>query len=172
MKLKLLAIAGLSAIYTVGMVQYISVQKARQQVEQLLQTNACPGCNLKNAKLDNLDLSDANLRNANLEGANLQGTRLENANLQGANLQHANLQHADLGCTTVNFNLRADEQNAKLYLSVDDASRQPTSNNSIFNLNLDGNQAGVTFKFNLRGCANLKGAQLEGATMPDGKVYR
>lgn len=55
--------------------------------EQLLATNACPGC----------DLSGANLEGENLEGADLRGAYLAEASLFGANLSGANFEEAYLG---------------------------------------------------------------------------
>lgn len=58
-------------------------------VAQLLETKACPGCDLESA-----DLRGANLRGSNLEGANLEGAYLMATNLRQANLKHANLTSA------------------------------------------------------------------------------
>ena len=55
-------------------------------LEKLLKTNSCPGC----------DLSGAVLNRANLEGANLHRAHLSNANLLKANLTHTNLSRANL----------------------------------------------------------------------------
>ncbi|MGB7442748.1 MAG: pentapeptide repeat-containing protein [Coleofasciculaceae cyanobacterium] len=82
-----------------------------QDVQQLLSSKECEGCDLKDAglflanlvgaKLSGADLSRANLSRANLagadlSGANLSGTSLNGANLTGANLSGANLTGADL----------------------------------------------------------------------------
>lgn len=71
------------------------------QVQRLLSTGQCAGCNLSNADLREAHLIGADLRNANLSGANLEGANLEGADLTGANLTDANLTkafftHADL----------------------------------------------------------------------------
>jgi uncharacterized protein YjbI with pentapeptide repeats len=60
-------------------------------VTQLLETKACPGCDLQAA-----DLRGVNLRGSNLEGANLEGAYLMATNLRAANLKHANLKSARL----------------------------------------------------------------------------
>ncbi|MFM7602418.1 MAG: pentapeptide repeat-containing protein [Pseudanabaena sp.] len=75
-------------------------------VSQLLETRACPECELSNANLSeaklngaNLSLAKmraANLRKANLIGANLIGAYLKDANFQDANLRWANFTNADL----------------------------------------------------------------------------
>ena len=71
-------------------------------LEQLKNTNHCPGCNLEKAdlqgmKLKGSDLSDANLSEANLNGADLSGANLSRANLIWSNLKGANLKNADIG---------------------------------------------------------------------------
>ncbi|MBE9186293.1 pentapeptide repeat-containing protein [Microcoleus sp. LEGE 07076] len=55
-----------------------------QQVNQLLQTNQCPGCDLRS-----IPLLQASLANADLQGADLRGANLREANLSGANLSGA-----------------------------------------------------------------------------------
>jgi uncharacterized protein YjbI with pentapeptide repeats len=67
------------------------VMSQAQQVQKLLETGACYGCNLAGADLQNAHLIGADLRNANLEGANLTGANLEGADLMGANLRGTNL---------------------------------------------------------------------------------
>ena len=70
-------------------------------VDQLLDTNACPGCNLHKAdltkaELDGADLTGADLTQANLFRAKLQDAVLVDARLNHANLLQANLMDADL----------------------------------------------------------------------------
>ncbi|WP_237397130.1 pentapeptide repeat-containing protein [Okeania sp. KiyG1] len=75
-------------------------------LEQLLSTRICPGCDLSGADLSDTELSGAQMQEANLQealfnratwqGANLQGANLQGsvgseANLQGARIQEANL---------------------------------------------------------------------------------
>ncbi|WP_049785107.1 pentapeptide repeat-containing protein [Desulfotalea psychrophila] len=61
-------------------------------IEQLLQTKACPGCDLAG-----VDLTRAELAGANLEGADLSQTKFFLADLSGANLRNCNLQGAIFG---------------------------------------------------------------------------
>jgi uncharacterized protein YjbI with pentapeptide repeats len=66
------------------------------QIQQLMKTRECPGCDLTDATLmgaglPGADLTGANLSNANLYGANLQGANLTGAVFNGANLKLANL---------------------------------------------------------------------------------
>lgn len=79
------------------------------QLQQLLSTRECQGCQLQRAglvhadltgvDLSGADLTFANLSQANLVGANLSGANLTGAMLQGANLSGANLQGAILNGT-------------------------------------------------------------------------
>ncbi|TAF07382.1 MAG: hypothetical protein EAZ77_10075, partial [Nostocales cyanobacterium] len=62
-----------------------------EEIKQLLATNKCPNCNLRNAGLVMADLSEANLSGANLSGANLSRANLAGADLRGANLAGASL---------------------------------------------------------------------------------
>ena len=66
------------------------------QIKQLLATNECENCNLRNAGLVMADLSGANLSGANLAGANLSRANLSGADLRGANLTGASLFGANL----------------------------------------------------------------------------
>ncbi len=90
-KLEILAIAAL--LTTVA-----APAKAEnpEQLKQLLETNACSGCDLSEAQLSGVKLTGADLRDANLSRANLANTNLVQADLRGANLNEANLSDADL----------------------------------------------------------------------------
>ncbi|BBC27046.1 pentapeptide repeat protein (plasmid) [Pseudanabaena sp. ABRG5-3] len=98
-------------------------------VDQLLETRACPECELSNANLveaklngANLSLAQmraANLRKANLIGANLIGAYLKDASFQDANLRWANFTNADL--ENVDFrgaDLRGAKFNAALLKDI------------------------------------------------------
>ena len=70
-------------------------------LEQLLDTKSCYGCDLSDANLSGKNLKNADLEKANLSGANLEKADLKGANLKGAilvgtNLKKANLKNADL----------------------------------------------------------------------------
>jgi len=65
-------------------------------LQQLLTSNACPGCDLSNAGLVYADLAGADLSGANLVRANLSQGNLAGADLSGANLRGATLAGADL----------------------------------------------------------------------------
>jgi uncharacterized protein YjbI with pentapeptide repeats len=64
----------------------------QKNLQRLLKSKSCPGCDLSG-----VNLSQSKLENANLEGANLSGAQLSLADLSGANLRKANLQKANLG---------------------------------------------------------------------------
>ncbi|MFT5698050.1 MAG: hypothetical protein ACI8ZB_000904 [Desulforhopalus sp.] len=70
-------------------------------LEQLLKTKKCYGCDLSGLDIAGENLEDADLEKANLSGSNLEKADLEGANLKGAilvgaNLTKANLKNADL----------------------------------------------------------------------------
>ncbi|MEN8198443.1 MAG: pentapeptide repeat-containing protein [Thermodesulfobacteriota bacterium] len=67
-----------------------------KNIELLLDTNRCYGCNLAGADLSDENLDEADLEGADLSNANLREADLEGANLKGANLSGANLSGADL----------------------------------------------------------------------------
>ena len=89
-------VAGFSLNQIPEAIAQAQTQAQSSEVQKLLKTKQCPGCNLSGANLQNADLDEANLQGANLQNANLQNADLEEANLQGANLQGANLIRADL----------------------------------------------------------------------------
>ena len=65
-------------------------------VQQLLEKNTCPGCDLTGVDLSRSRLQYADLRTANLTGARLTQTNLYRANLAGARLVDAQLSGVDL----------------------------------------------------------------------------
>ncbi|MGB3788866.1 MAG: pentapeptide repeat-containing protein [Phormidesmis sp.] len=79
-------------------------------IQQLIETNRCPGCDLHDADLRRLDLSGADLTGADLEGANFYYANLDGAQLQNANLIDANLAYASVR--------RANLDNAKLRYAI------------------------------------------------------
>ncbi|MDD3620765.1 MAG: pentapeptide repeat-containing protein, partial [Desulfobulbaceae bacterium] len=71
-------------------------QEVRENFQRLLETNACPGCDLSGAVMNRADLAGADLRGANLAGSKLYLANLAEADLRDANLQGAALGGADL----------------------------------------------------------------------------
>jgi uncharacterized protein YjbI with pentapeptide repeats len=86
------ALAALGCLLTIG----TAGAWVEEDLDKLLDTNACSGCDLSGALLYGEDLSGADLVGANLFGAQLPGANLSEANLTGANLHQANLGGADL----------------------------------------------------------------------------
>ncbi|NEP00359.1 MAG: TIM barrel protein [Symploca sp. SIO2E9] len=133
-----------------------------RDLQQLLETGECTGCDLSGAFLLGEDLSQADLSNANLSQANLYNADLRQATLSNANLDEANLEGAELN----NANLsNAEVENGAL-------------NNAIL---VGANLSGADFsKADMPG-ANLENATLAGnklcdailfeATMPDRTTY-
>ena len=62
-----------------------------EAISHLREENACPGCDLTEARLMREDLHEADLSGADLSDANLFRTDLSNAVLEGAILRDANL---------------------------------------------------------------------------------
>jgi uncharacterized protein YjbI with pentapeptide repeats len=103
MKLKLLSTLTLLT----PLIAFPAQAENLQQVQQLVSTRQCQGCelsraglvyaNLQGADLSGANLVQANLTHANLSGANLQGANLAGAVLYGANLNGADLRGANLG---------------------------------------------------------------------------
>ncbi len=173
MKIKHWAIV-IGVVALAGMVWTRSAATAQQRlVQRLLNSKECTGCDLSGANLSGLDLSGTNLQAANLQGANLQDTILKDAVLTDANLQNANLTDADLGCATVNFNLKADQETANINMTVDSADPKAIGQRDhILNFNFDADGQGATMSLNFGGCAAMDGVNLTGAKMPDGLVYQ
>nr|WP_320009597.1 pentapeptide repeat-containing protein [uncultured Desulfobulbus sp.] len=69
-----------------------------KNVQRLLKTKSCPGCDLSGA-----DLRQCRLTKAKLNGANLSGAQLNLADLSGANLQQAILFETDLSGADLSF---------------------------------------------------------------------
>ncbi|MCT7974661.1 IMS domain-containing protein [Laspinema olomoucense] len=65
-------------------------------LQQLLDTNRCPGCDLRDAQLEGVSLRGADLSEADLQGANLRNADLRYVNFRRANLSEAILIAADL----------------------------------------------------------------------------
>ncbi|MFC1832973.1 pentapeptide repeat-containing protein, partial [Thermodesulfobacteriota bacterium] len=71
-------------------------QAIQQNIDNLVRTNACAGCNLTGADLNRMILTGADLSGANLSGATFFLADLSEANLSGANLRDAKFGGADL----------------------------------------------------------------------------
>lgn len=95
-----------AAIFTAITLNTSALAENLQNIQKVLSTKNCPGCDLTDAglvmaelvgaNLSGADLSRANLSRANLVGADLTGANLSGASLNGANLTGANLSGAIL----------------------------------------------------------------------------
>jgi uncharacterized protein YjbI with pentapeptide repeats len=172
MNLKTLAFAIPLLTLAIFVGVYGALFASRQDhVQRLLETRECQGCDLSNANLERLNLEGVNLAEANLEGASLRGSKLGGANLQRTNLRRANLEQVDLGCNAVSFSLRTDERAANLDFSLDENPEAGNPQNLPFGLNITTDPQGARLSFNLGGCADLRGANLQGATLPNGSIH-
>jgi len=148
-----------------------SLLSDRTPFDQLQETGACPGCDLRGANLRGMNLEGANLEGANLERADLAFARLENAIFRKANLKHANLEGASLGC---NFSLKLPRNADGNGFSIHTNSSGP--GNSNVDVNVNANKGTTTIDLyadgNVKECTVLNGADLKEAKLPDGSVYR
>ena len=117
-----------------------------EALEALKNDNACPACDLSQAKLQRLNLSGADLSGANLHKANLINTNLSEADLSGADLTNAQI----LQTNFTGANLTGADLSDTQVLSANFTDADLTD------ANLDG--------------ARLRGANFNGATWPDGKL--
>jgi len=76
-------------------------QTVADNVQTLLSSDSCVGCNLSGANLIGADLSGGNLSNADLSDANLTGAFLAQSDLCGANLSGADLCGANLSMASL-----------------------------------------------------------------------
>jgi hypothetical protein len=138
-----------------------SVDSVAANVQRLLTTNECVGCNLVEAQLER-----ANLQAANLAGANLQKAELEKANLQGINLAAANLQGVDLSKANI---AGANLQGANLFDADLEGANLLGADLQGANLQKADLQKTNLTNANIQG-ANLLGADLEDAIVPQGMM--
>ncbi|MEA5497728.1 pentapeptide repeat-containing protein [Limnoraphis robusta Tam1] len=92
---KVTLVVASSILFSVGL-STSAIAENPGNVQKLIETGICPGCDLRGADLSKLHLIGADLREADLSGANLAYTNLEGADLSGANLEEANLKGAFL----------------------------------------------------------------------------
>jgi uncharacterized protein YjbI with pentapeptide repeats len=85
------------AILIVAALAGVSCEAAdRKQIQQLLETKSCEGCDLSEADLHGQNLFEAKLAGANLRDADLRDATLTSADLSGARLAGAKLEGAKL----------------------------------------------------------------------------
>ncbi|TAD80381.1 MAG: pentapeptide repeat-containing protein [Oscillatoriales cyanobacterium] len=137
-------------------------------VVQLQAHNACRSCDLRYRDLTGLDLEGADLRSANLYGANLRGVNLQKADLRGANLGAVDGQRADLrGANLHRANLRSANLQAAQLDKID-----LTRSNLMFVDFRGASLAGANLRDSQLVNIRSEGAELCGATMPNGTLVR
>jgi uncharacterized protein YjbI with pentapeptide repeats len=87
------ALTAITLLFGFGLIQ-TAHSADPNDVQRLLQTGKCRGCNLVGADLHNANLRNAKLEEANLEAANLSGANLSDADFDRANLKYANFKGA------------------------------------------------------------------------------
>lgn len=148
-------------------------------------------CDLRGAKLVRAQLRGANLRGANLQGADFSGASLEvnmdglpRVNLKEANLSEGRFDGADLSAALLQ---KASLKNARFLqasLGAADFAGADLSGANFTNAVFSGvgrtifqgaNLSGATFNGDLTNClfdgAQITGANLQGATLPDGSGF-
>jgi hypothetical protein len=143
----------------IGIIKTTFAQTVQDNINTLITTNSCEGCDLESA-----DLSGAFLRNADLRFADLSFALLISADLRGADLTFADLSFADL--------IDADLRNANLtdaFLRNADLSGADLTFADLSGADLTCAfliDADLTFAFLID--ADLTFADLTGATWCDG----
>ncbi|MGD1948174.1 MAG: pentapeptide repeat-containing protein [Leptolyngbyaceae cyanobacterium] len=88
---KSVALAGVTLLTLIFAPSPAAQAVNEDDLKRLIETNECPGCDLREADLRRLDLSGANLEGANLREANFFYAILDGANLSGADLGLSNM---------------------------------------------------------------------------------
>ena len=134
-------------------------------LNRLLSTNSCSGCDFSGATLSESSLSNADLSRANLTGTDLTKAMLKSADLSHTSLQGARLQNANLS----NANLSgADLSNAKLNGAILSSAELAGAN--LSNAELKGARFWGFAGFANLSSANLSGANLQGADLSSIKL--
>ncbi|MEO0406511.1 MAG: pentapeptide repeat-containing protein [Cyanobacteria bacterium P01_A01_bin.135] len=102
-----------------------SLAENPEQLQQLISTRRCSGCDLSHTSLVHTDLSGVEAQGSDFSFANLNRSRLTGANLQGADFSNAVLFNVDLsGTDLTGANLEgADLRSAYLYGAVLDGAQ-------------------------------------------------
>jgi uncharacterized protein YjbI with pentapeptide repeats len=129
---------------------------SQADLNRLIATNKCVGCDLSGA-----DLSRRQLANADLQAANLVGAKLTNANLSGANLGGANLTGADL----TNANLSQAFMQAISAIDVNFSGTNLTNTDLTYANLVNTNFSRAILRNTNLGSANLALANFTGANL-------
>ena len=159
-QLSVLGFVGMCAV--VGFSSQPANAFVQEDLDKLLDTGNCVGCDLSGADLSGANLFDANLGNTDLSGADLSGADLRDASLGNTDLSGADLSGADLsdtfssgGTNFSNANLSGANLSKAVFVN--------SSNFSSANLS-DANLSGATLESSNLSSANLSGADLSGAS--------
>jgi len=134
------------------------------QLQQLLKTKICVGCNLGDANLSKANLWNANLSKANLVNADLSNADLKYANLRGTKLNNANLHGADL----YSANLAGGTDLSGANLEYANLQGTKLSNANLHGANLHGANLNIADLW----AADLRGADLSGANFSRADLSR
>jgi hypothetical protein len=93
-----------------------SEEAIQKNLQQLIASKQCPGCNLRRTDLTRMDLQEANLQGADLSEAKLSLANLSKADLKNAVLRGASLGGADLSGADLRGADLTDAQLAGAYL--------------------------------------------------------
>jgi len=175
----LLIVPGVNRIRKLSYVLFISIStgffpfivvasstEVEENIERLIRTNECYGCNLfyanlRGASLNSANLNGANLFNAILIGANLNNAKLTHTYMSNANLSKTKLVNADLTYADLNSAhlIDANLKDARLI-------HTNLSNADLSGANL--NDADLAYA-NLNG-ADMSGTVLEGVNLNNTQV--
>jgi len=146
-------------------------------LQRLLRTNSCEGCDLSSANLRNADLKDVNLSRADLREADLRAADLDRANIDGSNLSGANLSHACLTGVHLSSALLHGSNLSGVDLTGVDLSGMDLNGTNLSGAVLgDSNLSGTNLSgANLTGTilvnSNLSDANLVGANLSAAYLY-
>ncbi|MDB3945566.1 pentapeptide repeat-containing protein [Gammaproteobacteria bacterium] len=130
-------------------------------LQRLLKTKSCPGCNLSQA-----DLVGLNLRGANLRGANLRGADLRGANLREAQLDRANIDESDLFGADLSYSNLAEVSLSRAFLRGANLSGVDLTGVDLSGMDLTGTNLSKTILVDAElSVANLSEADLSGAIL-------
>lgn len=149
-----LTVTSLLVMVMVGIGLYIGAPASIQDPD--CNSQAGPGVNWRNCRLDAVSSESANLA-----GATLNSTILRMAKLSGANFNQADLQYADLSGSDLSYAEFTDAKMKGINLQSADLTYADLSNSDLSYANLRGSNMGG---------AKIIGARLDKAIWTDGTV--
>ncbi len=155
MKLKVTTIATLLISTLMILWSLPAIAASNDDLNRLISTNSCSGCDVSGATLNETDLSKADLSRTDLSGVDLTKAILKGADLSHTNLQGSKLQSTDLSSTNLSG---ADLSNAQLISAI-------LSNADLTGANLSNAELKGARFWGFAGFANLSSANLSGAKL-------